>query len=274
MLGLNKNKGQEIYLRLRTDDLKGFRKILTIKKVLYHELAHNEHSDHDDNFYMLMRQIEREVVDLDWRKSTKGHVLGGTVFHRNDLSLRNNLLSSDTETAVLVANHTALEVNHKSNIEEAFENEIGNRMDCIPKATKEVEKCALDVSQSYRTVNDVRLEASQMLEKQENICVNSCMHDNKSSELENSTSLLLNLVIDRIVAIQDETLASFYELEQEPPERILTMRQALIEMIKTVRRNLCDKDEEPHLLIIDQLLETMTLLRDILMRAKVSTAVV
>ena len=50
ILGLNENHGQRILLRLRTDDLKGFRKILTIKKVLYHELAHNVHSDHDDKF--------------------------------------------------------------------------------------------------------------------------------------------------------------------------------------------------------------------------------
>lgn len=40
VLGLNENKGQKIKLRIRTDDLKGFRKILTIKKVLFHELAH------------------------------------------------------------------------------------------------------------------------------------------------------------------------------------------------------------------------------------------
>ena len=35
VMGLNENKGQRILLRLRTDDLKGFRKILSIKKVLY-----------------------------------------------------------------------------------------------------------------------------------------------------------------------------------------------------------------------------------------------
>src|SRR3546814_2356034 len=42
VLGLNENKGQRIKLRIRTDDLKGFRKILTIKKVLFHELARSE----------------------------------------------------------------------------------------------------------------------------------------------------------------------------------------------------------------------------------------
>lgn len=65
VLGLNQNKGQKILLRLRTDDLLGFRKFLrcvagiyciffairrsndkiylhdSIKKVLFHELSHN-----------------------------------------------------------------------------------------------------------------------------------------------------------------------------------------------------------------------------------------
>jgi hypothetical protein len=66
VMGLNKNKGQQILLRVRTDDLKGFRKILSIKKVLYHELSHNVHSEHDDDFFQLMRQIERECNELDW----------------------------------------------------------------------------------------------------------------------------------------------------------------------------------------------------------------
>lgn len=39
ILGVNKNKGQEISLRIRTDDLKGFRKRLSIETVLCHELV-------------------------------------------------------------------------------------------------------------------------------------------------------------------------------------------------------------------------------------------
>lgn len=31
--------------------------ILSIRKVLYHELAHNDVSPHNDDFYMLMRQV-------------------------------------------------------------------------------------------------------------------------------------------------------------------------------------------------------------------------
>ncbi|KAL7565257.1 hypothetical protein ACA910_014552 [Epithemia clementina (nom. ined.)] len=66
VMGLNENKGQRIKLRIRTDDLKGFRKMLTIRKVLFHELAHNVHSEHNQDFFVLMRQIEKECNELDW----------------------------------------------------------------------------------------------------------------------------------------------------------------------------------------------------------------
>ena len=86
ILGLNRNKGQEILLRLRTDDLKGFRKILSIRKVLFHELAHNVYSEHDSNFFQLNRIIEKECNELDWRRD--GHLLGGdggmTLGHSSD----------------------------------------------------------------------------------------------------------------------------------------------------------------------------------------------
>ena len=74
-MGLNQNHGEKILLRLRTDDLKGFRKILSVRKVLFHELAHNVYSDHDDNFYQLMRLIEREVNEADWTTNQQGRVL-------------------------------------------------------------------------------------------------------------------------------------------------------------------------------------------------------
>mmetsp|Transcript_44427 Transcript_44427/g.71198 ORF Transcript_44427/g.71198 Transcript_44427/m.71198 type:complete len:522 (+) Transcript_44427:572-2137(+) len=78
LLGVNINKGQEISLRLRTDDLKGFRKYLEIRATLIHELAHmeNHKEDHGPEFYMLMREIEKEVVTLDWRQGA-GQTLGG-----------------------------------------------------------------------------------------------------------------------------------------------------------------------------------------------------
>lgn len=79
LLGLNKNQGEEISLRLRTDDLKGFRKYQSIKKTLLHELAHMRYSEHDANFYALDKQLNHEAATLDWTKS-KSHTLTGRKF--------------------------------------------------------------------------------------------------------------------------------------------------------------------------------------------------
>lgn len=49
--------------------------MLSIRKVLFHELAHNVHSDHDGKFFKLMRQIEKECNELDWTRD--GHRSGG-----------------------------------------------------------------------------------------------------------------------------------------------------------------------------------------------------
>ncbi|KAK6238629.1 hypothetical protein QUC31_004098 [Theobroma cacao] len=76
ILGFNKNHGEEISLRLRTDDLKGFRKYESIKKTLLHELAHMVFSEHDSNFYALDKQLNEEAASLDWTKS-RGHTLSG-----------------------------------------------------------------------------------------------------------------------------------------------------------------------------------------------------
>ncbi|KAH7533405.1 hypothetical protein FEM48_Zijuj04G0127300 [Ziziphus jujuba var. spinosa] len=76
LLGFNKNHGEEISLRLRTDDLKGFRKYESIKKTLLHELAHMVHSEHDANFYALDKQLNQEAVSLDWTRS-RSHTVNG-----------------------------------------------------------------------------------------------------------------------------------------------------------------------------------------------------
>ncbi|ETO71715.1 hypothetical protein F444_11993 [Phytophthora nicotianae P1976] len=90
VLGLNQNKGQKILLRLRTDDLLGFRKFLSIKKVLFHELSHNVHSEHDNKFYQLMRRVEKECNELDWTNSG-GAAVGGSpaALHDDDSTSRN-----------------------------------------------------------------------------------------------------------------------------------------------------------------------------------------
>jgi len=73
VMGLNKNKGQEILLRLRTDDGQGLRPYASVIPVLLHELTHNVHSDHDDAFKALCSQLGREYKE----HSGAGHTLDG-----------------------------------------------------------------------------------------------------------------------------------------------------------------------------------------------------
>ncbi|ORX54952.1 WLM-domain-containing protein [Hesseltinella vesiculosa] len=65
ILGYNRNAGERIALRLRTDDLSGFRHYDTIRKVLLHELTHNVWGDHDENFHKLNRQLNKDVITMD-----------------------------------------------------------------------------------------------------------------------------------------------------------------------------------------------------------------
>ena len=75
ILGLNRNNGEVIELRLRTDAYDGYRDYKTIRNTLCHELAHNVHSNHDRDFWNLCHQIEREVHEADWLKN--GRTAGG-----------------------------------------------------------------------------------------------------------------------------------------------------------------------------------------------------
>ncbi|CAA0837093.1 Unknown protein [Striga hermonthica] len=96
ILGFNQNHGEEISLRLRTDDLKGFRKYESIKKILLHELAHMVYSEHDSNFYALDSQLNKEAASLDWTKS-RGHSLSRTTHswhHEEDFDVSSNVISS------------------------------------------------------------------------------------------------------------------------------------------------------------------------------------
>lgn len=74
LLGLNRNKGEVIELRLRTDAYDGYRDYKTIRKTLCHELAHNVHGPHDRQFWDLCHQIERQVEVGDY--TSRGHTLG------------------------------------------------------------------------------------------------------------------------------------------------------------------------------------------------------
>jgi hypothetical protein len=78
-LGLNRNAGEVIELRLRTDAYDGYRDYKTIRKTLCHELAHNVHGPHDRNFWDLCHQIEKEVEAADWRSG--GRSVGDEEFY-------------------------------------------------------------------------------------------------------------------------------------------------------------------------------------------------
>ncbi|SLM34359.1 WLM [Lasallia pustulata] len=81
-LGLNRNRGEAIELRLRTDAYDGYRDYKVIRKTLCHELAHNVFGEHDRNFWDLTRDIEREVDANDWRSG--GHALTSEEFYNPD----------------------------------------------------------------------------------------------------------------------------------------------------------------------------------------------
>ncbi|CAM1510603.1 Fc.00g009380.m01.CDS01 [Cosmosporella sp. VM-42] len=76
LLGLNRNQGEAIELRLRTDAHDGYRDYKTIRNTLCHELAHNVHGPHDRAFWDLCHQIEREVQAADWKSG--GRTIGTT----------------------------------------------------------------------------------------------------------------------------------------------------------------------------------------------------
>lgn len=85
-LGLNRNRGEAIELRLRTDAYDGYRDYKVIRKTLCHELAHNVWGEHDRNFWDLTNQIEKEVETNDWRAG--GHSVGNEEFYNpNDNGL-------------------------------------------------------------------------------------------------------------------------------------------------------------------------------------------
>jgi hypothetical protein len=70
ILGINTGRGMKVSLRLRTDDKQGFRNYHTIRSTLLHELAHNDISEHDQSFWQLVSKLNKEVIELDWTKSS------------------------------------------------------------------------------------------------------------------------------------------------------------------------------------------------------------
>ena len=79
VLGLNRNRGEVIELRIRTDDYGGYRDYKTVRRTVVHELCHNVFGDHDRQFWDLYKKLEEEVRRADW--TAGGHSLGDDEFY-------------------------------------------------------------------------------------------------------------------------------------------------------------------------------------------------
>lgn len=78
-LGLNRNRGEVIELRLRTDAYDGYRDYKTIRRTLAHELAHNVVGPHNAEFHALWNQIEGEIDRNDYSRG--GKTVGAEEFY-------------------------------------------------------------------------------------------------------------------------------------------------------------------------------------------------
>ncbi|KAJ9458667.1 Ubiquitin and WLM domain-containing metalloprotease [Diplonema papillatum] len=81
LLGLNKNKGEAILLKLRTlgSPTSPFLPYSEIRDTMLHELTHCVHGPHDNSFYTLFRQLCKECQKFDW--TTGGRRIGGADFY-------------------------------------------------------------------------------------------------------------------------------------------------------------------------------------------------
>eukprot|EP00927_Polykrikos_kofoidii_P076421 TRINITY_DN734_c0_g2_i1.p1 TRINITY_DN734_c0_g2~~TRINITY_DN734_c0_g2_i1.p1 ORF type:complete len:697 (+),score=127.05 TRINITY_DN734_c0_g2_i1:82-2091(+) len=62
LLGYNMNSGDMIVLRLRTDNVKGFRPYHDLINTLLHELTHNVWGPHDHNFWKLFGELKAQYM--------------------------------------------------------------------------------------------------------------------------------------------------------------------------------------------------------------------
>lgn len=76
-LGYNQNAGQRIFVRLRTDDLRGLREYRGLVNTLVHELVHNEHGPHGDAFFRLYSELKALYLRTHAKLQRQGSIVGG-----------------------------------------------------------------------------------------------------------------------------------------------------------------------------------------------------
>ena len=77
LLGYNTNAGQRIDLKLRTDDLRGFRPYDQLAATLIHELSHNWVGEHNLLFWANYAQMRAEYLFEHTLNNTQGIVVNG-----------------------------------------------------------------------------------------------------------------------------------------------------------------------------------------------------
>ena len=86
LLGWNRNFGERIALRLRTNDFVSFRKYDSIVNTLIHELTHNVFGPHDEKFWGLFNDLKHEYGQVHAsRKAAK--MLGGEMAKERGLGI-------------------------------------------------------------------------------------------------------------------------------------------------------------------------------------------
>eukprot|EP00811_Abedinium_folium_P024205 NODE_3397_length_2044_cov_9.010955.p1 GENE.NODE_3397_length_2044_cov_9.010955~~NODE_3397_length_2044_cov_9.010955.p1 ORF type:complete len:653 (+),score=199.56 NODE_3397_length_2044_cov_9.010955:185-1960(+) len=77
LLGYNQNHGDMIVLRLRTDNVKGFRPYHDLINTLIHELTHNVWGPHDDKFWKLYGELKAQYMRFHRFWSHNGSTTSG-----------------------------------------------------------------------------------------------------------------------------------------------------------------------------------------------------
>ena len=76
-LGYNENSGFRIFIRLRTDDLRGLRPYRGLVNTLLHELTHNMFGPHTEPFWRLFSQLKTLYLRTHAELQRQGTILGG-----------------------------------------------------------------------------------------------------------------------------------------------------------------------------------------------------
>ncbi|KAI0519523.1 hypothetical protein KFK09_006972 [Dendrobium nobile] len=199
ILGFNKNHGEEISLRLRTDDLKGFRKYESIKKTLLHELAHMVHSEHDTKFLALEKQLNEEAASLDW-SNTRSQTLSGqkvSNHYNNDVDY---LLKADDVGHRLGGGSNSFSTARASSVAAAYHRNISSSMSSLSGFQAQNKSVQVDA------IND-SLDGEYDDERLKYV------RDDKNAEPDFENALMLKNKVDNLVldGIIHESLASSSE---------------------------------------------------------------